>query len=341
MSAKEIKMKRITMQDVARLANVSKSTVSQYLNKRYDYMGEETKQRIENAINELGYHPNIVARSLKQKRTSTIGVILANILHSFSTKIIRAIEDVCNDNDFHVILCNADDDPSKEENYINMLRAKQVDGIIVFPTGGNVELYQSLVSERFPLVFLDRKVDEIPVDTVLLDNEAASYLAVQHFLERGHTRIGIITSSLVRNITPRVERIEGYKKALRENGIPIKEEYIKGLEVEKMKQGLRDMLAANEPPTAILAGNDLTLMEILNYVKENGLTIPNDLALIGIDDVSFANLFSPSLTTVSQPAFEMGKKAAELLLEKIRSNESEGDAQIYRYSPTLIVRKST
>lgn len=125
-------MKRITIQDVARLAGVSKSTISQYLNKRYDYMSEETKKRIEAAINELGYEPNFIARSLKQKKTSTIAVIVANILHSFSTKVIRAVEDYCNENGFHVIVCNADDDPEKEANYIRMLRAKQVDGMIVF-----------------------------------------------------------------------------------------------------------------------------------------------------------------------------------------------------------------
>lgn len=140
-------------------------------------MSEETKRRIENAISELGYQPNIVARSLKQKKkTSTIGVIVANILHSFSTKVIRAIEDFCNDNDFHVIVCNADDDPVKEANYINMLRAKQVDGLIVFPTGGNLELYEMMIEQNFPLVFVDRIIDGLSVDTILLDNEKAAYL---------------------------------------------------------------------------------------------------------------------------------------------------------------------
>ncbi|KAB2329547.1 LacI family DNA-binding transcriptional regulator [Cytobacillus depressus] len=334
-------MKKVTMDDVARHSNVSKSTVSQYLNKRYDYMGVDTKRRIESAINELGYRPNFVARSLKQKRTSTIGVIIANILHSFSTKIVRAIEDVCNENDFHVIICNADDDPAKERKYINMLRSKQVDGIIVFPTGGNMELYQSMVSEKFPLIFVDRMLDELTVDTVLLDNQEAAYIAVEHFLNLGHTRIGVITSSLIHKITPRVERIEGYKKALSENGVPIKDEYIKGLKVEDMKQGLREMFTSDEPPTAILACNDLSLIEVLNYVKENGLSIPDELALIGIDDDPFANIFSPPLTTVSQPVFEMGKKAAELLLEKIKNAEREGIVQIYRFPPSLIVRRST
>src|SRR5690606_32142751 len=131
-------MKTVTMADVAQQAGVSKSTVSQFVNNRFDYMSEETKKRVEQAIMELDYRPNILARSLKQKTTTTIGVIVANILHTFSSQIIRTIEDACNEADFHVMVCNADDDPVKERKYIEMLRAKQVDGIIILPTGSNV-----------------------------------------------------------------------------------------------------------------------------------------------------------------------------------------------------------
>lgn len=333
-------MKKVTIADVAKHANVSKSTVSQYLNKRYDYMSQKTKERIEKAIRELGYQPNFVARSLKQKKTSTIGVIVANILHAFSTQVIRAIEDACHENDYHAIVCNADDDPEKEKNYIEMLMAKQVDGLIVFPTGGNIDLYRSMVEAKFPLVFLDRIVSDVPVDAVLLDNETASKLAVNHFISKGYERIGIVTTSLIRNVTPRVERIAGYKKALKENGIPVLDAYVKGLEVDRIKVGLTEMFSLDRPPQAILAGNDLALMEILNYAKENKLTIPRDLALIGIDDVSFANIYHPPLTTVKQPAFKMGKKAAELLLEKMEQQDPEREPCVYRFAPQLIERES-
>lgn len=131
-------MKTITISDVAKYANVSKSTVSQFLNQRYDYMSEKTKQKIEAAIQELNYQPNFVARSLKQKSTFTVGVVVANILHTFSTQVIRAVEDYFHEQGFHIIVCNADDEPEKEKKYIEMLRAKQVDGIIIFPTGENL-----------------------------------------------------------------------------------------------------------------------------------------------------------------------------------------------------------
>jgi LacI family transcriptional regulator, kdg operon repressor len=333
-------MKKITISDVAQQAEVSKSTVSQYLNKRYDYMAPKTKERIKEAIEELGYHPNIVARSLKQKSTSTIGVIVANILHTFSTQTIRAVEDICNEQGFHIIVCNADDNPEKERKYIEMLRAKQVDGLIIFPTGGNIDLYNRMVSENYPLVFVDRIVENLKTSSIMLDNESAVKMAVDHFVEKGYGRIGIMTTSLQRHVTPRVERINGFRKALKDNGIPVREEHIKSLELEWIQDGLHDMLSSDEPPEALIAGNDLTLIEILRYIKSNGINMPTDLALIGIDDVSFASLFTPELTTIAQPTYEMGKQAAELLLNKIKDPDFIEEKQIYRFQPELMNRQS-
>ncbi|MCP3027363.1 LacI family DNA-binding transcriptional regulator [Halobacillus sp. A5] len=333
-------MRTVTMADVAKHANVSKSTVSQYLNKRYDYMGEKTKLRIEEAIKELGYQPNIVARSLKQKSTKTIGVIVANILHTFSTEVSRAIEDVCQLADFHTIICNADDDPAKEKKYIEMLRAKQVDGLIIFPTGNNRDLYKRMLDEKYPVVFLDRPVPDISVSSVMLNNEKASEIAVNHFYEKGHRRIAMITASIAENVSPRVERIDGFKKALRALNLVVIEEYVKSVQPDEVKEALREMWRAGEPPEAILAGNDRVLKEILTFVKENGLSIPADLSIIGIDDVPYADFYNPPLTTVAQPTFQMGKTAAEVLLDKIHKKEPEDDRPDDRFDPELIIRAS-
>ncbi|MCM3706226.1 MULTISPECIES: LacI family DNA-binding transcriptional regulator [Cytobacillus] len=332
-------MKTVTIADVAQHAKVSKSTVSQYLNKRFDYMGENTKKRIEAAINELGYRPNIVARSLKQKSTTTIGIIVANILHSFSTQVIRAIEDTCHQYDFHTIVCNADDDPIKEKRYIEMLRAKQVDGIILLPTGDNSDLYNEMLKVNYPVIFVDRTVPDVQIPAMLLDNGKAAGLGVQHFIDNGYRKIGIITN-VIRNVTPRMERLNGYKKTLELNGLPVREEYVKSLEVSKIKEGLKEMLELADPPKAILAGNDLTLIEILKYVKEHNLKVPEDLAIIGIDDVSFASFYEPGLTIVAQPAFEIGKRAAELLLNKIQKKAPAEEKLVYRFEPKLIIRES-
>ncbi|OLS41056.1 LacI family DNA-binding transcriptional regulator [Bacillus sp. MRMR6] len=332
-------MKRVTISDVAQLANISKSTVSQFLNNRFDYMAEDTKKRIEAAIKELGYRPNIVARSLKQKSTSTIGVIVANILHAFSTQVIRAIEDICHLNDIHIIVCNADDDPIKEKRYIDMLRAKQLDGIIIFPTGENIELYREMVEEKYPIVFVDRLVPDVQIPSVMLDNERAAELAVQHLIGQGYERIGVITN-VIRNVMPRMERIEGYKKTLQRNGIAVNEGFIKSLAVDHIQEGLEQMLQLDPPIQAVLAGNDLTMMEILKYAKKHDVKIPADLAVVGIDDLSFASFYEPALTVVAQPAGEIGKKAAELLLSRIQKKEPEEEQDVYRFEPTLIVRNS-
>lgn len=333
-------MRTVTIIDVAKHAEVSKSTVSQYLNKRFDYMSNKTKERIEKAIKDLGYQPNFVARSLKQKSTSTIGVIVANILHTFSTQVIRAIEDTCHAMDFHIIVCNADDDPVKEKKYIDMLRAKQVDGMIIFPTGANVSLYQKMVKEKYPVVFMDRTVPDVSIPSIMLDNEKGAGLAVQHFVDRGYARIGMMTTS-IRNVIPRIERINGFKKALTANRIEIIPDYIKNLDRHQIQDGLKQMLSLDQPPQAILAGNDLTLIEILKCVKENGITIPTNLALIGIDEVSFASFYAPRLTTIAQPTVDMGNKAAELLLQKILNKTDEQPYEhIYRFEPQLIIRES-
>ncbi|RNA67709.1 substrate-binding domain-containing protein [Alteribacter keqinensis] len=327
------------MADVARQAGVSKSTVSQYLNKRFDYMGAKTKARIESAISELGYQPNIVARSLKQKSTQTIGVIVANILHSFSTQVIRAIEDYCHEHDFHLIVCNADDNPEKEKKYIEMLLAKQVDGLIVFPTGGNLDLYKKMKEGEFPLVFMDRIIDEVEVPTVQLNNERASDLAVTHLAGKGYSNIGMLTTSLKQKPSPRVERINGFKQSHKDNGLSLKEGWIKSVDVEDMQGALREMFNGPSKPDAILASNDLSLIEVLKFVKESGLSMPEDLAVIGIDRVSFADLYSPTLTYIAQPTFEMGRKAASIIIDKVKNNNT-GDEMVYRYEPELIPGES-
>ena len=329
-----------TIADVAKRAKVSKSTVSQFLNKRFNYMSEDTKHRVEEAINELSYNPNVVARSLRQKKTETIGVIVANILHSFSTEVIRAVEDTCHEHDFHVIVCNADDDPQKEKRYVDMLRAKQVDGLIVFPTSDNRELYNSLMEEGYPLVFVDRRITGVDVNVVASDNEETVRVAIQEFVNHGYKEIAMVIPSLEKKLTPRMERKEGYQKALNMYELLYNPDLFESVNIEGVQDIFAKMLALPHRPQAILAGNDLVLFEILQYAKDQGLSIPEDIAVIGIDDVNFADFFNPSLTTVAQPTFEMGQKAAELLLEEIQNGRMTEPPGIHRFQPALKRRSS-
>lgn len=330
-------MKKVTMSDVASHAGVSKSTVSQYINKRYDFMSEVTKDRIEASIKELGYRPNIVARSLKQKSTYTIGVIVSNILHAFSTQVIRSIEDTCHAADFHVIVCNADDNPVKEKRYIQMLRDKQVDGLIVFPTGENRELYEEMVQTNYPVVFVDRKMEGLPILSVLLENSQAMNMAVNHLIENGHRKIALLTNS-INFVLPRQERVNAFRALAKLHDLPINDRYIVSKELKQLQSSLHELIQQEEVD-AVIAGNDLVLYEVLNYVKQHQLKLPDAFALVSIDDVSFGALYSPPLTAVAQPAAEMGKKAGELLLAKIKGEEPQ-EQTTYLFEPIFIERKS-
>ena len=333
-------MKKTTMQDVAELAGVSKSTVSQYINNRYEFMAVPTKLRIEQSIKELGYIPNYVAKSLKQKKTATIGVIVANILHTFSTEVIRSIEDECGKNGLHLFVCNADDQPEKERAYIEMLLAKQVDGLIIFPTNGNDDFYKQLKQMEFPIVFVDRKIDQPIFPTLLLDNESASQIAVDQLAGKGKKKIGLVSTSIAKKVTPRIERIEGFKKSVAKAGLAVEEDWIVAEERGLIGAELQKVWDSGNRPEAFFATNDLSVIELLKFIKKNGLAIPDDLSVITIDDSPFLEIATPPITVIKQPTFEMGKDAANILVKLIENKSFEERYEEKRYSPALVERES-
>lgn len=262
-------MKKTTIADVAQYANVSNSTVSQYLNKRYEYMSAETRKKIEEAIEALQYRPNLMARSLKQKSTFTIGIIVANIIHDFSTKIINALEAEFDKEGFHMIVCNSADNPKKEKKHIETLLEKQVDGLIVFPTGENKNLYIRLHQQAMPIVFIDRFIEGVDIPAVLLDNFSAMNTAVETFRKQP---IAFITTSLALPITPRVERLEGFRQALRNRNLLIDERYIKNGEPAEMTEIFNQLFTLEQPPRGIIAANDRIFQELMLYIKKKKFT---------------------------------------------------------------------
>ncbi|MFC4354301.1 LacI family DNA-binding transcriptional regulator [Chryseomicrobium palamuruense] len=333
-------MKKVTMMDVAKEAGVSKSTVSQYINNRFEYMSQETRERIEQSIKDLGYIPNFIAKSLKQKKTSTIGVIVANILHAFSTEIIRSIEDVAGEHHVHVFVCNADDNPEKEKEYIEMLLAKQVDGLIILPTGGNIELYCSLKKMKFPIVFMDRKIQPTLYPTLLLDNHSAAELAVTELIRAGNKRIGFISSTILPQVTPRMERLEGYRHTLMLNDLQVNEQWVVQGKAEAIREQLSELYESGSFPDAIFTANDLSLIELLKFTKQHAIQIPEDLRVVTIDDSPYLDAFTPSITVVKQPTFVMGKEAATLLLKLIKHPIFKEEYDAKRFTPELIKRES-
>ncbi|WP_144554955.1 LacI family DNA-binding transcriptional regulator [Bacillus sp. X1(2014)] len=320
-------MEKVTMADVAKAAGVSKSTVSQYLNKRFEYMGEKTKHKIEEAIEELGYQPNFIARSLKQKRTSMVGIIVANITHYFSTEISRAIEDFCHKHDLHAIVCNADDDPEKEKKYIEMLRAKQVDGLIIFPTGQNNDLYKRMVKQGYPVVFVDRKVENLDVFSIITDNTDSTYKAVQHLIEKGHQNIAFVVQPLT--VSTRIDRLTGYKKAITDADIEVNPDFIIEASIPELKSKIEQLFSLDVKPTAIFAANDRVLLAVLEFLKEKGIRLGKELELVVFDNIPFAHLLEAPISFIVQPAKDMGKKAAELLFEQINKENIQPEVFVF------------
>ncbi|OWA34265.1 LacI family transcriptional regulator [Saccharibacillus sp. O16] len=333
-------MKKLTIDDVARKAGVSKSTVSQYLNQRYQYMSEATRQRIAQVIEELEYRPNGLARSLKQNRTYLVGVIVANIDYNLSIRCVKAIESELQSRGIQTLICNADEDPDKERSHIETLLARQVDGLIVFPTAHQAAIYEKLNEQHTPYVFIDRLVEGVRTQSLLLDNEAAVKMGVSELIASGHSRIGIMTLPLgVQPITPRKERLAGFRKVMEEAGLPLCEDYVCSAAAADLADELAKLMALPEPPTAIIAANDIVLAELLKASNRQGIQIPQQLSVIGIDDAEFAQIYNPAVTTLSQPAREMGTQAAKIIMAGIEDKEKPVPIT-YRFAPSLQVGAS-
>ncbi|MBP1906244.1 LacI family kdg operon repressor [Paenibacillus turicensis] len=334
-------MKKLTIADVAREAGVSKSTVSQFLNKRYHYMSEATKQKISEVIERLEYQPSGLARGLglRENRTYMVGIIVANLNYTLSISCIRAIENELQSYGIAVIICNADESPEKEQKYIEMLKARQVDGLIIFPTSKSPTMYTKLIEQGYPVVFLDRLVDGIAMHSLLMDNEMACKIAIQEFVQHGHQKIAFLSLPIGKDgITPRKERLSGFKRAMENEGLAVHLDYIRDAAKEELGNTLAQLISLSTPPTAILASNDIVLAEILKYVNVHHLRIPQDISVIGIDHGDFAQIYNPCITTVCQPAYEMGVKAAQIIVSCIEQGQSVPIT--YRFPPQLIKGQS-
>uniref|UniRef100_A0A7C3MQG0 LacI family transcriptional regulator n=1 Tax=Dictyoglomus thermophilum TaxID=14 RepID=A0A7C3MQG0_DICTH len=328
-----------TMKDVAKLAGVSISTVSHVINKTR-YVEKETRERVYEAIKTLGYRPNILASSLRKKITNTIGLIISNITNLFYPEVVRGVEDYLTKFNYNLILCNSDEDVEKEKNYIEVLFSRRVDGLIITPsksseTRENLDLFRE---KNIPIVLVDRKIEGLDEDVVLVDNVKGTYDAINYLISLGHKRIGIITGPL--DTTTGYERLEGYLKALEDNNIKKDNNLIyEGDFKEKGGyEGTSYLLNLKNPPTAIFSSNNLMVLGSLKRITEIGVKIPSDLSLISFDDMEWFPYFSPPLTAVYQPAYELGETAVKLLFERLKRGRKKKKEVIL---PTkLVIRES-
>ena len=304
------------MREVAELAGVSITTVSHVINNTRP-VSDELKSSVLAAMAELDYQPNLLARGLRMKTTKTLGVVLPDISNSFFADIGRAIEDTSFEHGFSVILCNTDNDLAKEIIYTKALSEKQVDGIIFVASGESAEQVRAIQAKNMPVVIVDRPIGEISADTVVSDNTTGAWAAVKYLIEIGHHHIACISGPLI--LEPAQQRVLGYRKAMQEAAIPIQDDWIieSDFRCEGGREAAMNLLTRREPPTAIFASNDLMAIGTIGAAKALDMMIPDDLSVVGFDDILMSSYFNPALTTIAQPKYEIGVIATNMLMERI------------------------
>jgi len=334
-----VKKRNITMQDVANEVGISAATVSHVINQSR-YVSEDLKRKVQAAIEELGYQPNGVARSLRAQKTSSIGLIIPNNANPFYAEVVRGVEKVAYQQGYSVILCNSDRDIEREVRYTELLLHRRVDGILFVGAwvGDQLEHLEKAVKRGLPIVAVDRNVAGLPISTIMADNEHGGKLATQYLLDQGHRRIACIGGSPQR--TPNARRVAGYFQALAGKGIRPDESVVKraNFTFEGGYAAANELLTQNANISAIFASNDLMAIGTMRSALDQGLRVPDDVSIIGFDNIQVTEYTNPPLTTVDHAMVEMGEKAAEILLDLCNSGEIFVSHELI--VPKLVIRKS-
>ncbi|MCM8711212.1 LacI family transcriptional regulator [Clostridium sp. SYSU_GA19001] len=329
-----------SMKDVAKQADVSTATVSHVINNTR-YVSDEVRQRVIQAMKELDYRPNSIARSLRSQKSNTIALIVPILTEDTSSfffmSVAQGIERVLKKNGYNLILSNSNERLEDEKEQIKVFNSQLIDGLIIAPTAEEHSYLNEVLSGNYPVVFIDRRPKGVDGDCVLSDGYKGTYEAIKTMILKGHKRIGFITGPL--GITTSDERFEGYKRAIVDNNLEIEFSLIKEAEATH-KNGyiLAKQLLDEEKVTAIFVANNVMTIGMLNYLQEANLKIPEDVAVIGFDDYEWTRIITPPLSVVKQFPFELGEKAAEILLDRI--NNGKGQYKEYRLPTSLVLRKS-
>ena len=331
----------MSIKKIAKVAGVSTATVSRVLNGS-DKVREKTAKKVLKVVKELNYRLDHVARRMKVKQTDSlvIGLIITDIGNPFFSNVAKGVEDVAYKNKHILMICNTNESPEKEKFFLNSLLSEKVSGVIIVPTvgNGNDHFFEKLVTEGFPMVTVDRRIKNLNVDSVSINNELGGYLATMQLIRNGHKRIGIVCG--ISGLSNTEERLDGYKKALHEAGIPISDELITyGDYIESGgRESMRKLLSIKNPPTAVFSTNNLMTLGCIKELYKRKISIPGEMALVGFDDSTWAEALIPPLTTVKQPGYELGVNAAELLIKRL--NNRDASKMNILLNPELVVRDS-
>jgi len=329
---------RPTIYDIARLAGVSTATVSKVFNQTGN-ISEKTRRRILEISRELNYQPNVLASALNGKKTFSLGLLIPDMVNPFFAELARNVEDRAQELGFNLIICNTDNDMKKEVKYIQLLRQKSVDGIIVATGVRNDEFLKELIDQNVPVALVAREMSVLATSTVLVDDFAGGYNATRHLIDLGHKRIAVIAESM--SVSSSKERVRGYRHALEEAGLVYAEELVAASDfsIESGRETAQAILRQAERPTAIFACNDLLAIGAMQAAKELGIRVPEELSVVGFDNTILASITDPPMTTVAQPIRAMGHQVVDLIVSEI--NETSTVKQRVVLLPELIVRQST
>lgn len=327
-----------TIRDVAERAGVSRSTVSRHISGQ-GYVSPEAQLRIAAAISELGYVPNALARGLKTRRSGLIALLVPEIVNSFYTTITRGVEDVANKHGIHVIVGNSDEDAAKEREYVELMAAFHIDGVIVASASKTGRHFHSLLQKNIPVVLIDRAVEGFRADLVTGDSIGGTVELTRHLLGLGHRAIAFINGDLRTSVAR--DRLLGYRRALSEAGVECDDELISAGSwfIDDAERRAATLIAGKRPFTAIVAANNFMAIGALKALRAAGLRVPEDVALVCFDDLEQAAEIDPFLTVMAQPAYTMGTLAMQLLLERI-DRKSRDEVRLLTLSPRLLVRRS-
>lgn len=326
-----MKFEAITIKDIAKVLGLSTSTVSRALRDSYE-ISPETKEKVLAYAREMNYRPNPIALSLKEKRSSSIGVLVAEIANSFFSQAINGIESVAQENGYNVIIAQSKENFAKEASALNYLASRSVDGIILSVSSETTDftLIQQMYEKKMPLVFFDRIADSIQTHKVTVDNFKGAYDATIHLIKNGYKNIACIANAPQLSITS--ERVNGYKAALQKASLSFTEANLVycnhgGLIYEEVETAMKQLLKQKDKPDAIISCADKITTNVMRYAQKKRINIPENIALIGFSNLDLTDLLSPSLSVVRQPAGEMGKIAAELLIKMIESKRPMSEFQ--------------
>ncbi|MFJ5622700.1 LacI family DNA-binding transcriptional regulator [Peribacillus loiseleuriae] len=326
----------VKMSDVAKLANVSTATVSRVL-RNPEAVKKITQQKVFEAIKQLDYQPNILARHFRTNQTKTILVVVPSLTNLVFSEIISGIDTVATEKGYQVLLGNINNRMEKAQSYINHLKQKQVDGVILLTVKLAQELWEEIAHD-YPIVLASDFVEKLNIPAVCIDNLNCGYQITEHLIKLGHQKIAHVSGSL--DVAISRERAQGYRKALHHYNIPVDESFmIEGdYSIGCGYSSVKKLMKQDNKPTAIFFGNDEMAMGGIKAAKEMGIRVPEDLAVIGFDDIKFSAVFDPALTTIAQPFHEMGRKSMELLLKIM--NDEPLEHEKYVIESQFIVRES-